>query len=64
MQYQVPTNIKTFFCDDCKREVPVLRWKEISETINKGSRLKCDECWEKFDKEFESYILSKKINNL
>lgn len=49
-------SIKTFFCEDCQREVQILKWKSISENLNKGAAYKCDDCWEKFDNELNSYL--------
>lgn len=64
MDYHVPQNTKTFFCNDCKHEVNVLRWKEISKSLNKGSAYKCDDCWEKFDKQFDNFCMSKVKKNI
>jgi len=54
MEYE--NGIKTFFCEDCQREVAILKWKSISENLNKGAQYKCDECWEKFDNELDKYL--------
>lgn len=64
MSYQVPFAAKTFICKDCNTEVTNLRWKSISNNINKGSQYKCDTCWDKFDKEFDTFCIKKLQKNL
>jgi len=61
MQYEAPHFIKTFFCNDCKKDVSCLRWKDISPNLNKGSQYKCDECWVKFEKDFDVFCLKTKM---
>ncbi len=53
--YQVPTNTKKFRCLECNRDVNCIKWKTISNSLNKGPSYKCESCWENFDKEFEIF---------
>lgn len=45
--YNVPINEVKFFCQYCNKNVDCIRWKQISEHINYGSKYKCDNCWNK-----------------
>lgn len=62
MQYKVPYSTKTFYCEDCRNEVPLLIWKTISKNIQMGSEYKCERCWDKFDKNFDKFCENKKTN--
>jgi hypothetical protein len=41
IKYEVPTQTKTYFCNNCKNETNSLRW--IEKFSNYG--FKCDNCW-------------------
>ena len=43
IKYQVPSQIKTFFCNNCGNQKNSLRWIEKFRTED----FKCDECWRK-----------------
>lgn len=61
--YNHPSHIKTYRCNDCNKDVFCLKWFSISNNLNKGSSYKCENCWDKFDEEFNNFCNQKlKIN--
>lgn len=45
---------KMYFCKDCKNNVTILKWKEISNCCNNGDKYKCLDCWNKFDENLDT----------
>ena len=58
MEVESDFQYKMYFCEECQKVVSNLRWKSISKSLN-GPEYRCDDCWDKLDKDLEEMIKNK-----